>query len=149
VPLSPYVLEQWSGLGQKLRELRRSPSWWREEGTDVGYKDIKKAPPPSVVDLFGDSTGLLWVAIHVADARWKEAMGTVSGMYGRRTTGVADPLKYQDTIVDVIDPRDNRLVTSQKFDEQLRFVGETGFAYGYRLDQAGVPSTCTGLRLQR
>ena len=92
-----------------------------------------------MVDLFSDSTGLLWVAIHVADDRWREAMSVVRGMYGRRTTGVGDPVKYVDTIIEVIDPRDNRLVTTQRFDEQLRFVGESGYAYGYRLDEDGVP----------
>ena len=132
-----YVLELWNFSGQKVGELERSVSWFRPHD---GSLDKPNAPPkPVIMDIRMDSTGKLWVIAHVADQNWTSGLGTVRGLYNRQVRGVADANKYWDSIIEVIDPVAGTLVASQRFDQILRWIGESAYASAYRQDATGVP----------
>ena len=132
-----YVLELWAFSGQKIREIERNVSWFRPHD---GSLDKPNAPPNSVImDLRMDSTGKLWVIAHVADENWTSGLGNVRGLYNRQVRGVADANKYWDSIIEVIDPVAGTLVASQRFDQTLRWIGESAYASAYREDASGVP----------
>jgi len=110
-----YELERWSLDGQLLETIARRPPWhapwirWNSR-TDV------EPPPARLMSLWRDRTGLVWTLSRVADAQWKPVPG--------RSLGKEAPFppageirEREDTILEVIDPRSRRLVTSRRFDE--------------------------------
>lgn len=135
-----YTLEEWKLSGQKIRELVRDVKWFRPHtNAGIDFAHPEKPPKPGLVDIRRDAAGLLWVAIHVADNNFRRALGPVKGMYGRKVIGPIDNNRYYDTIIEVIDPRTARLVASARFDDSLRFVGETAYVIAYHEDEEGFP----------
>ena len=75
----------------------------------------------------------------MADKQWEEGVGRVTGMYQRKITGVADPSRYHDTLIEVLDPRSGTIISTVRFDEELRFVGESNYVTNYHEDEEGFP----------
>lgn len=138
--LTRYRLELWRVNGQHIRTLDRDVPWFKPgDRMGIDYKDPKEPPKPGIMDVRADQTGLIWILIHVADKAWQQGVGTVTGMYGRKITGVASPDRYFDTVIEVFDPSSATVISSKRFDEELRFVGETPYVTSYYEDDDGFP----------
>lgn len=135
-----YRLELWGVDGHARRVLVRNVPWF-EPGRDYGFDfdEPGAAPRPGVVTLGLDSLGRLWVPVHVPDERWEEALGTVKGLYGRPTALPVDQDRYLDTVVELIDPGQRAVVSSERFDQRLVLVGSSGYAWSYGEDDGGFP----------
>ncbi|MEX2284280.1 MAG: 6-bladed beta-propeller [Gemmatimonadota bacterium] len=139
-PVTEYVLELWAFSGQKIRELERNVSWFKPHKQFGFNRDNPNAPPnPGIMDLRMDSTGKLWVIVHVADEKWTSGLGNVRGLYNRQVRGITEANNYWDSIIEVIDPVAGTLVASQRFDQVLRWISESAYASAYRQDATGVP----------
>jgi len=138
--MTQYLLEQWDSTGRRLRAIERHIRWFEPHSEfGIDFDDPSKEPGPGVRGLRVDEAGRIWVAVHTSDRRWKDALGQVEGMYGRQTTGSTDDNVYMDTMVEVIDPVENTLLASARFDPALRLVAGTSYAWAYRQDERGYP----------
>lgn len=100
--------------GLILKHLVREASWFPDGERPVRTKPAANAPPrPRISAVHRDETGLLWILISVADARWKSAVS--SGNPSHPT--ITDPLRYWDSIIEVIDPEKATVVASIRLDE--------------------------------
>jgi hypothetical protein len=107
-----YEIGLWDGNERQLL-LRRDAPWFPDRPDDAprphGLEDM---PTPAISELVaGDS--LLWVRGSVADERWREA-------------SYRDRDGRFDHVLEVIDPRSNRVVGSQRFDRAFSHFIEPG-----------------------
>jgi hypothetical protein len=110
IRLLSYTVYQWTGALRLGTTFVRRPAWFPGEvKLGIGHPD--EPPPPHMVDVMEDSTGLLWVASRVESDRWKSAWG-----FGARRSsqGYAlkdvDILKLWRTVIEVIDPKARAVV---------------------------------------
>jgi hypothetical protein len=136
-----YRIQQWSLAGAKLKEIVRNVDWFRPHTTFPYPADrASQPPPPGVISVHQDSTGLLWTLVRVPDPRWKNAVGPRQNVLGRTVTGVLDRDRYWDTLVEVLDPTTGNLVASLRVDVVLqRFVANRS-AFHYYEDSVGEPT---------
>lgn len=123
--LRPYVLNQWSRDGLRVKSYTRQPEWFVIEDPFVPISP-EGGRYSEVLDIdFDAQAGQLWVLIQVPSLDDDWASGLISEEYGgRREYGPGDYSKIYDTMVEVIDVRDDRLIASQRFDPAFRrFVG--------------------------
>jgi hypothetical protein len=135
-----YRLQQWSLEGRKLKEINRNVDWFRPHTTYPYPSDISsQPPPPGLVSVHQDSSGLLWTLIRVPDPRWRSAVGPRRNSAGRNSIGVLQRSRYWDTVVEAIDPLTGTLVASYRLDAVLnRFVANR-MAFQYEEDEVGEP----------
>ncbi len=108
--------------GRLVRRLSRRTSWFPELNTDVVRERRERGEPvPWVSSIHEDARGLLRVHSRVPDPRWRTAIREGSGSHPI----ITDPLRYTDSMLEVIDPRTGTLVVSRRFDAPLdMFLGD-------------------------
>jgi hypothetical protein len=130
-----YVLEKWSKDGTLTRTLRRDVDWVRPRDARTG------APGSTILAIWEDREGLLWVMIQVPDQRYAQNHARLEdpgdGM-GKRIRG-RDRNGLRDTIIEVIDPRAGRLLATRRFDEHMNGLGGAAPVYSYNEDPQGNP----------
>lgn len=114
-----YGIELWSITGAPILRLERDVDWFVPH-EDRGAILPDAAPRPRVWDLHRSPEGLLWVLLHVADERWQDQFDPARPADMSFTGHFHE---YRNSIVEVIDPEDGRLVASREFD--LYFSGFT------------------------
>lgn len=128
-----YRLERWAFDGALESWIVRRAPWFPTGGRSRFRREI--APTPEVQAIRQDRDGNLWVVITVADSRWAEQFTdrpddqAFNGDFGR----------YLDSIIEVLDPVEGRLIASTRLDIFVRDFLDDDEVYGYRLDDAGVP----------
>lgn len=135
-----YVIREWDARGVQHRELRRSVAWFPPHMPNPGMASRDDPWRPRLSGIQQDSAGLVWVLIQVPDARWQQALrpGTISE--GKQYYNLTDYNEYLDTIIEVIDPRTDSLVTSRRFDTALSDLLDAGHGAGFVYhDDRGVP----------
>lgn len=119
--LRDYVLDEWSLAGVQLRSYRRHPEWYVVEDPYVPISP-RGGRFSEVMDIELDrQSGHLWVLVQVpsSDADWAD--GLISEEYGGKVEyGPGDYDKLYDTMVEVIDVQNNRLLASQRVAPALR-----------------------------
>ncbi len=111
VDVLEYRLTEWDSTGTPRQVLVGDPAWWVAP-TKTSRRDTVAVPPQSGIRrVYEDPAGLLWVATHVPGARWREGWGPRQPGGGYLITGIRFDLLY-DTMIEVIDPRSARLLTS-------------------------------------
>lgn len=108
-----YEVGHWSGDGELQRVLVRQCSWCASWDTWSGAP-ARDRPPAIFGSVMEDTTGLLWVLTSVSDAKWTPYQPTA----GRREAP-PPPMRHEDamwdSILEVIDPSEGRLVHMQRF----------------------------------
>jgi hypothetical protein len=111
-----YWIELWEIDNRLTLSIRRDLKWFPEATTDVigrGHgSDVE--PEPMLLALAADDS-LLWVLIHIADDRWRDA------------SKHDDHVRY-DSFVEVIDWKRGQVIGSQRFDEVYYPWAEPGVA---------------------
>jgi hypothetical protein len=126
-----YVVQLWSG--RKLeREYVRDAKWFRP----WLWEKTGEAPKPILTGLHEDSRGYVWVYIAVPDPNWKKGLKRIRTFEGN-ALAVTDHNKVYDTIIEVIDPKANRVVLSQRVPSVIAGVLEDGRPYGAQIDDNG------------
>lgn len=136
--LPRYRLEEWSVDGVLLRSLERSAPWF-PPGESYGYVDSETPPFPGVRALHVDSTGVLWVVIHVSDTNWRSGLGNATDPYGRTYRGITNNSKYFDTIIEAIDTRTAVLLGTMRIDDAVIGFTADGLLFGYEEAENGEP----------
>ena len=128
---SRYRIDSWDpATGSRLRTLVRSAEWFPAHDGDDLPDDPARPPKPVVMKIREDREGLLWVLIHVADARWGEALA-------KNPESGEHQLDYEklntafDTVLEVVDVKRGRVLASTRVDAFLRDLVGDGWAMAY------------------
>lgn len=89
---------EWSGDGEPLRSIEGELEWFPRLDRHPDPRRLEP-PGPLVVELMADGGDRLWMQTLLADAGWREAMGTGRGAEPVRP----DPGKVSDTRIDGFD----------------------------------------------
>lgn len=120
--VAKYVLEQRDPQGKKLVELRRPAGWF--EGTSLGVRPSEsQAPSTQITSLRRDAKGRLWIAALTPDRQWRQALrkgSTLPG--GKENWNVSSFDRLFDTVIEVIDPSQGRLIASTRVDQCVPFL---------------------------
>jgi hypothetical protein len=108
VRFGTYTLERWNRRLERIAIVRRSPRWWAR--TD----DPHGAPTNFVQAAAVDERGLLWVAVTVPAANWRQGIGAVKDEFGHRTR--EDPTAMYATRIEVIDVHRGVLLATRSLD---------------------------------
>jgi hypothetical protein len=137
-----YVLEKWDSAGSAVERLERVVPWFppRRSGQSSRFAD-RGPPDPRLHAIRVDSDGRLLVLSWVADEKWQEGLETVRGLYGRQEVVVpkAARSKYWDTIIEIIDPTQRRVLAAARFDEAFFGFADPRHVYTYREDEKAFP----------
>jgi hypothetical protein len=141
-----YQIERWRiGGARPIEVLVREAEWFPNPASDeLELPSLDTPPRPRVVGLWQDDAGLIWVALRVADPRWRTAIrsGAPEAESRRRAprTGAAiavqvtDPERYTDLRLEVIDPLGGVVVAARQFDVALTASSTPGVFIGYADD---------------
>jgi hypothetical protein len=107
-----YALERWDPFaGTRKQRVEVDAKWFRPSKS---YPSSMERPMPVIQAVAEDSAGFVWVLIQVADPRWK-APPTDSE---RTWTPELYDSKH-DWLLEVVDPRSQRVIASRRFDEPV------------------------------
>jgi hypothetical protein len=118
-----YQLELWNGSGSLSRVLIRDAEWFPRPARDPSTASLRR-PDPLVRRVATRSDSSLVVLALVADARWQPAPELALFANARRA---------YDSVIEIISPRDGKLVASTRSDEFVAgFLRGSEFAYSIR-----------------
>jgi hypothetical protein len=113
-----YDLFLWDSGGSVLRAIERRPPWFSK--TSPMNSDLRNEPPAArVAAIQEDSEGLLWVFVRVAASRWREAVPAIPEGVNEIPTRLIAIEKLFATMIEVIDPRTNRVLARRTLDRYL------------------------------
>lgn len=107
-----YAIERWSAGGTHVQTFRRRPSWFLPS-SDAWNKSDKRPPMPRGVGLW-QSGDRLWVVLQIGAERWAEGLGRPLRMEGQELWPTADAQKLYRTVIEQIDMRTGRLISSSQ-----------------------------------
>jgi hypothetical protein len=118
--------------GRILLQVVRDAPWFPSgERPQVQRGSSADAPPPPrLASVYQSDDGLLWVWTVAADPRWRTAVSP--GLNGHIV--ISDLGRYQDYIVELIDPSNGALLAMERFDTTAPSMIAAGFAARYRED---------------
>lgn len=127
-----YRLDLWTPDGVHQRTLVRNARWFRPWADRV-QRSAEAMEHPRLTSIAEDGEGRLWTAILVPDPDWQER----SQPRERRIVDV-DLNPEFDTIIEVLDPRTERVVARTRFDAVIsEFIGDGSLVYTRREDRDG------------
>lgn len=130
-----YELERWTHAGKLTKTLYRTADWFPPHFRLSRFRKHQK-PPPTLQAVHRSSDGLIWVLIHVADDRWQTNFDMTApddvAFNGNMT-------RHFDSILEAIDPRSQRVLGSQRYDEYIAGFTTAGRAVVYGVSVDGVP----------
>jgi hypothetical protein len=130
-----YVLELWSVSGRKLAELDRVTNWFIAHQSRPSYSRDSE-PKPRVRAIYYDSdVSRIWVAIWVADRRWKEQLSNRGG----ETLLTGRISHFFDSIIEVIDVDSRRVVAAGRYDHLIAGFTDAGSVVVYDESEAAEP----------
>jgi hypothetical protein len=124
-----YTIERWDvDRGVREFQVTRAVDWFKPGGP-YGEDARKIKPNTQLVDLWYDGENArLWVLLRVAARDWEQ----------HHADKTYDYSKLRENVVEVIDLRTNRLITSQRVPDRLHyFLNAT--TYSVRDDESDVP----------
>jgi hypothetical protein len=126
-----YVLEQWAPDGRKLAELRRNASWFVPHGLG-GFRTRNEPAHPTVEAFWIDDAGRAWLAIELPDTEWQDAVARLDDVQGRERWGYTDDNEYFDTVVEVVDLAQARVIAHGRMEPALTSARFSGAVATYR-----------------
>ena len=132
--LYAFSIEVWDTTGVLRRRFIRNPDWFRPYDLAERLRRGPRSPPlPAINSAYYAGDGLLWITGVVADRRWRPPSpvggpgesGARTGVRGQRfgESDAASPTSQYDTILEVLDLANGRLVTTLRLDQLAGFVG--------------------------
>lgn len=116
-------LQQWDANGRRVAVIEPRLPWFApwDPVRETATRPWDVRPPPMVLSVSLDSVGRLWVAVTVADSKWRRR-SLRRGPGKPMTPGeMADLL---DTMILALDPRTGRVIHEQRFPNKFKnFVG--------------------------
>jgi hypothetical protein len=132
-----YNLYEWNASGALQQTLRRRPPWFADvHATSIGSPSTP--PKPALAGVASDREGLLWVYTYLPASTWRAAWPpTLSpGTREVRTRDIGWHVLF-DTMIEVIDPRLQRVVARFRHEGSVVNALPGRRAAFYQLDREG------------
>jgi hypothetical protein len=113
-----YRLVQWTREQGITRVLERRPSWFATR-SEFWLGNATTPPPPRVAAIHEDESGLVWVYLLVTSPNWKQAWGRTSARDREVNQTNIDFQQLYQTMIEVIDPGQQRVVARLQVAEPL------------------------------
>jgi hypothetical protein len=133
-----YLLEKWNLEGERSKQMELRPPWLTPYEGVCCTVSPRVPPEPRIRQIHQDSDGLLWVLSTVADPSWQDALVPLNDPMEGHEWEVVDRDRFFDTIVDVIDPSQGRLIASARFDPWFMQFASDGIVASYLPPQRGL-----------
>lgn len=138
-PGDKYRLERWNAIDSRVQVLTRQVEWFQKVPSESsGDRGI--IPTPTIIALYEDKAGLLWVLIRVASRTWRDALGPP---ITERGIGVWYPKRREDrlfdTVIEVIDPTRAVVLASRRVAGSTSLILNEGLFARYIEDDDGIP----------
>ena len=116
--------------GTVLRTVSRTPQWFQNRGAVAG-EPLRARPAPAVRGFVEMGDGLLLFVLSVPDSEWRPgpARGTLLSKMR--------PDEYVDTVLEVVDSKDSKLITSSRYDQAVHLVRGSRYVWLLTQDEAG------------
>ncbi|MEX2610211.1 MAG: hypothetical protein WEA24_09720 [Gemmatimonadota bacterium] len=136
---SPYRLYEWDSALEVVRSFTREPDWWITGDPNLPLGLPRERPPSSYVAAVSvGADGLLWIFSATAAPDWENGWLAPRGSSEVRPDQVDYETLY-DTMVEVVDPVVNELLTSKRIPERVVAPLPGGRAVAYLVSSAGSP----------
>lgn len=133
----PLRIEAFNAAGKLLRRATYLPTWFPQQTASprLGDPPLVERPPFWI----GDDREL-WIASLVPDKDWEKGIVRVDDpSHGRGAPTVGDVAKLFDTMVEVFDLRERRVLFRTRLDEAVVHALPGGVFAVYREDRDGTP----------
>jgi hypothetical protein len=104
--------------GNLVKALRRDPDWFPPMRALPKYGP-RNPPSPQTASVEQTGDGLVWVAVNVADREWWRGLGPLREGESGSWYDVDRIQRFYDTVIEVLDPRSDRLVAVTRVDAAL------------------------------
>ena len=131
-----YRLSEWDTNGKLLRTFERRPDWFRWPVQSPGRIT---QPNPRICAIQIDDQGLIWVFTNIAAPTAAEAFARANLASAEISIDQIDHEKLYHTIVEVIDPKTQRLVTRTRINQYVVTALPNRRAVIYAPDPDGTP----------
>jgi len=116
-----HELRRWSALQSLELTVTRDVDWFPPDGEYIDGMPFTIPAPPTLRHIWDDGQGRLWIYFVVADSAWEpEIPLDPRHEWGRRTF---------DTVIEVIDLNDGKVIVSKRHDHLLGMVCGTPLVY--------------------
>lgn len=118
-PMHRYELTAYSPeSGSVIHRIRRDAPWFRPHDDTSTRMDLRSGPPnPKIREMATDEEGRIWVVTWVADQEWERAVETMTD-----PAGGPDRNGLYDSVVEVLDPEQGRLLARARLPDALGLV---------------------------
>lgn len=134
-----YELQLWDSSGRLLQTLVRDADWFQPWTKPAPGAPWESPPAPAIRSIWVDSIGRVWTVISVADKNWKPRPGQRSRGEGLARivddAGAID--RYFDTLIEVIDPEQGRVVARGRHPGHPLSFNDQGLLYGTSVGSDG------------
>lgn len=111
---------------------------WFPPGDNYGRNPDPTIPPGAgIFTIRVDSSGLLWVLIHVPQDNFRDALTVVAGPRGQPMPRVLDYNDFMDSVVEVIDPETLTVVRRFEHDKVFWGFGDDGILFALTTTDEG------------
>ena len=110
--LTQYTLERWTVDGDRTHLFVGEVPWFEPHERFGRQADRSGPPGPGIYAVHEDACGLVWLAIRVPDENWMDAYEPGRDRYGRESWVARDDNELYDTIIEVIDPTQGKVIAS-------------------------------------
>ena len=124
------IVEEWNLEGQLLRTISMFDRGWLDD-----LRERDQSYSPGIQHLRVDGEGRLWILARSADPQWEETM--VPQRHGSRwVQAISDYNKYWDSVIEVWDLSQMRVLVRKRFPEFLHGFLESGEVYSFRISES-------------
>ncbi len=116
-----YELNRWRAVDTLAQALIRHADWFPVNAPYPDNPFRTALPPPALIHIGEDSSGRVWTYSLVPDPNWKPGGSLRPSPEWFRST--------YDTVIEVIDPRQARLITSARHDTKLGVICGSALLY--------------------
>ena len=110
--LTEYAIERWTLEGVRTHAFVGEVPWFEPHDHFGRPNDSSTPPNPGTYRVFEDAQGFVWLAFQVPDEDWKDALTTRTAPGGRTLHISRDQNLMYDTIIEVIDPDEGKVVAT-------------------------------------
>ena len=144
-----YLVERWNVRGELELEVARHADWFAPYET-YWLPTPARPPAPTIMGLWEDESGLLWVIGWVGGKNWARGLASSKLLEGQLAYPIADQQAVYDGFLEVLDPVAGELLASKRFAGTMDLVVSPGVVAGVREGADGWPYVDVWqVRLQR
>lgn len=110
-----YRIDQWGVDGTHVAAVQRVAPWFPTAW--ASRAEFDGPTPPILATLVADGPDRLWTAVLMRDDGWRDQIASYSEINEPMFEGSDNAL--WDTVIEIIDLTENRVIASQRFDEYI------------------------------